>query len=117
MGYCFIEDIGTLSIGTLICVGVIVGNIEFYGVIAILPAFFKLFSTSYHNWKGVDRRSACRQPILLGDGRLKTPDGAKWFTLPYFILSRNPMNENELVNRMLIIYSLCGVLAVLMSFF
>ncbi len=112
----FIGDVGTLSMGAVIGAGVIVGHIEFYGVIVILPAFFELFSTVYHNRKGVDRKSACMNPIILEDGRLKAPEGTKWYTLPYFLLTKKPMGEKELVNRMLSIYALCGMLALLLSF-
>jgi hypothetical protein len=60
----------------------------------------------------VDRKTACRHPVLLEDGRLQTPEGAKWYTLPYFILSRGPLTENGLVSRMLALYFVCGIIAV-----
>ncbi len=108
----FVGDVGTLSMGAAIGAGVIIGNIQFYGVVLILPAFFELFSTVYHNRKGIDRKTACRHPVLLEDGRLQAPEGAKWYTLPYFILSRRPMGEKNLVNRMLLLYFMCGIAAV-----
>ncbi len=113
----FVGDVGTLSMGAAIAVGVIIGKIEFYGVIVILPAFFELLSTLYHNLKHVDRKTACRNPIILEDERLKTPEGAKWFTLAYLLLSHRPMGEKELVHRILGIYALCGLLALLLAFF
>ncbi len=108
----FVGDVGTLSMGAVIGAGVIIGNIQFYGVLLILPTFFELASTIYHDLKHVDRKTACRHPILLDDGKLQTPEGAKWYTLPYFILSRRPMREKELVNRMLLLYFMCGIVAV-----
>ena len=108
----FVGDVGTLSMGAVIGAGVVIGNIQFYGVILILPAFFELASTIYHDMKHVDRKTACRHPVLLDDGRLRPPEGAKWYTLPYFILSRRPLTEKELVNRMLMLYFICGVVAV-----
>ena len=108
----FVGDVGTLSMGAVIGAGVVIGNIQFYGVILILPAFFELASTIYHDMKHVDRKTACRHPVLLEDGRLRTPEGAKWYTLPYFILSRRPLTEKELVSRMLMLYFICGVVAV-----
>ncbi len=111
----FVGDIGTLSMGAIIGAGVVIGKIEFYGVIVILPAFFELLSTIYHNLKHIDRKSACRNPIILEDGKIKTPDKAKWFTLAYFILSRRPMKENELVNRILALYAICGFIALFLA--
>ena len=110
----FVGDVGTLSMGAVIGGGVIMGNIQLYGAILILPAFFELASTVYYDMKHVDRKTACRHPVLLEDGRLQTPKGARWYTLPYFILSKKPMTERELVGRMLMLYGICGVVAVVL---
>ena len=107
----FVGDVGTLSMGAVIGAGVITGNIQFYGVILILPAFFELASTIYYDIKGVDRKAACRHPVILDGGRLMTPEGAKWYTLAYFILSKRPLTEKQLVNRILLLYFICGVVA------
>ncbi len=107
----FVGDVGTLSMGAVIGAGVVIGNIQFYGVILIMPAFFELDSTMYHDLKHVDRKTACRHPVLLEDGKLQTPEGAQWYTLPYFILSRRSLTEKELVSRMLMLYFICGVVA------
>ncbi len=107
----FIGDVGTLSLGALLGLGTIFGKIEFYGAIAILPAFFELFSTVYHNMKGINRREVCMNPIILDDGRIKAPEGTKWYTIALFILSKGPLTEKSLVRRMLMLYALSGAIA------
>lgn len=111
----FLGDVGTLGLGTAIGVGVIVGSIEFYGIICIIPAFYELFSTLYYRKKKVDRRKACMSPVILSDGKLRPPEGAERFTLAYFLLSKKPMSERILVNTILSLYAICGVIALALS--
>ncbi len=110
----FVGDVGTLSMGAVIGAGVVVAKLEFYGIIVILPTFFELISTLYYGRKHVNRREACMNPIILDDGRLNAPEGTSWYTLPYHILSKRPLMENELVNRVLLMYILSGLLAILL---
>lgn len=107
----FPADIGTLAIGGALACAVILGNMEKYGVIVLLPAFYELFATLYYNLKKVRRRQACHSPRIHVDGSLSPPPGAERYSLAYFLLSKKPMREPVLVCVMLGLFALCGVLA------
>jgi len=113
----FIGDVGTMGLGAAIAAGVILGHLEFYGVIAILPAFYEAFATVYYGARGKngERRRACHDPILLKDGRLRPAAGAEHYTLANVILSKRPMDERTLVRVLLGLYALSGLGAVLLS--
>lgn len=100
----FPGDVGTLVVGAAIASAVIVGNLEKFGVILFLPAFYELGATLYYGFKGVDRRSACNNPVISKDGRLAPPKGAEKYTLFYFLLSKKPLSEENLVKTVLAIY-------------
>ena len=112
----FVGDVGTLSMGAVIGAGAIIGGLELAGLIAIFPAFFEAFSTGYHSFiKKVDRKVACTKPIIDEKGYLHTPEGAKYFTLAYLILSKRSMTERNLVRCILGIYAIFGTLAIIIS--
>lgn len=108
----FVGDVGTLGFGATFAAASIIGKISFYGLIAILPAFYELFATIYYFSKRVERRDACMNPVLLDDGKIKSPPGAEYYTLAYFLLSIKPMSERELVRNILFLYIICGLSAV-----
>jgi UDP-N-acetylglucosamine--dolichyl-phosphate N-acetylglucosaminephosphotransferase len=112
----FLGDTGSLTLGALIGMGVIIGNIEFFGVICILPTFYELSATLYYKIKGIERRGASINPVILEDGRLRPPEGSEWFTLPYLLLSKKPMHEKKLVGVLLSLYAISGVFALGLSF-
>lgn len=105
----FIGDVGTLGMGAMIAAGVIIGKIEFYGLICIIPAFYELGSTVYHEMKGIKRRGLCHSPKIMKDGRLRPPKGAEKYTLCYVLLNDRPMTEKKLVNTVLVLYIACGL--------
>ena len=107
----FLGDTGSLTLGALIAIGAIIGNIEFYGVICIVPTFYELGATVYYKFKGIERREACINPVILDDGRLKPPEGAERYTLVYYILSKKSMEEKKLVYMVLVLYAICGLVA------
>lgn len=107
----FPGDVGTLSLGAAIASAVIIGNMEKYGVILLLPAFYELGATIYYWSKGVERRRACHDPVIAKDGTLSPPAGAENYTLFYRILKRKPMRESALVKKVLTLYALCGFAA------
>jgi UDP-N-acetylglucosamine--dolichyl-phosphate N-acetylglucosaminephosphotransferase len=111
----FVGDIGSLGMGAVIAAGVIMGNIEFYGIICILPAFYEATATAYYALRREERKNACNHPIILKNGNLKSPKGAEKYTLFYLILSKKPMPERRLVNVVLLLYVVCGVVAVVLS--
>jgi len=113
----FVGDIGTLGLGAAVAAGVILAHIEFYGLIAIAPAFFELIATGYYGMTGCneDRRTAYRNPIIETDGTLKAPNGSRRYTLAYWVLSKRPMKEKSLVGVLLGFYALSGAIAILLS--
>ena len=114
----FIGDIGTLGMGAALAAGIILGHIELYGIIAILPAFYEGFATFYYSQIQCvpDRRHACHHPIIREDGNLEPPKGAERYTLAYLLLSRKPMTEQQLVRTLLGLYSLAAIAAIILSF-
>jgi len=113
----FVGDIGTLGMGAALAAGIILGHIELYGIIAILPAFYEGFATFYYALikRVPDRRHACHNPVLAEDGTLRPPKGAERYTLAYFLLARKPMTEQELVRTLLTLYSIAAVAAIVLS--
>ncbi|MEM4255180.1 MAG: hypothetical protein QXR53_02525 [Candidatus Norongarragalinales archaeon] len=112
----FPGDVGTLVLGAAIASAVIIGNMEKYGVILFIPAFYELGATVYYWAKGVERRKACHNPVIHADGILEPPKGAEKYTFFYRILHFKPMTEPALVKTVLLLYSLFGLLALLAFF-
>lgn len=108
----FIGNVGSYGIGVTIAAGVIVGDIQFFGVLFFLLAFYELFATVYYTIKGVERRNKCMDPIILPGGLLKPQDGTEKYTLYNLLLARKPRTEREFKNFILSIYVLLGIIAV-----
>src|SRR2546425_7609582 len=113
----FIGDIGTLGLGAAVAAGVILGHIEFYGVIAIAPAFYEMIATAYFGLHGANgnRKKAYRNPVFLPNGEIAAPAGTKYYTLASWLLSRKPRTEKGLVRAILLLYVVCGLCAVVLS--
>ncbi len=113
----FVGDIGTLGLGAALAAGVILAHVEFFGVIAIAPAFFEAVAAVYYGLKKQNgaRKTACRHPQIDPTGALRPPRGAEHYTLAYWLLSKRPMTERALVSTLLGIYVFAGVCAVLLS--
>jgi len=112
----FVGDIGTLGLGAAMAAGVVMGHIEFYAVIAIIPAFYELIATLYFGGiKKENRREACHNPVINEDGTLSPPKGAEKYTLAYYILSKKPMKEGRLVAVILALYAVCSAVAIVLS--
>ncbi len=112
----FPGDVGTLSMGAAIASAVIIGNMEKYGAILFIPAFYELGATLYYWLRGIERREACHNPLISRDGRLSPPRGAENYTLFYKILSFKPMAEDSLVKTVMLLYCASGLLALLVFF-
>lgn len=111
----FVGDIGTLGMGAAVAAGVIVGDIEFYGVICLLPAFYESVATSYYIVVGNhNRREACHNPEIDSEQRLSPPKGSERYTLAYLLLSFRPMTEKKLVAAILGLYALSGLIALVL---
>ncbi len=115
--YVFVGDIGTLGLGAALAAGIILAHVEFFGIVAIAPAFFELFATAYYGVHGrnQERKSSCRDPVIGEDNVLRAPSGASHYTLAYWLLSRRPMTERRLVVILIGLYGLSGAAAVLLS--
>ncbi len=113
----FVGDIGTLGLGAAIAAGVILGHIEFYGIVAMAPAFYELAATAYYGltMDNRERRRAHKNPIIEANGVLRPPPGAEHYTLSYLVLSKHPMTEKALVRTLILLYALSGTAAVLLS--
>ena len=103
--------------GAALAAGIILAHIEFYGVIAVAPAFYELIATLYFGALGrnTERKLACRNPVIDAQGRLYAPTDAKNFTLAYVLISRKPLCERTLVHMLMGIYAVAGVAAVGLS--
>jgi UDP-N-acetylglucosamine--dolichyl-phosphate N-acetylglucosaminephosphotransferase len=111
----FVGNVGSFGMGATIAAGVIIGNIEFYGALFFLLAFYELFATIYYKIKGIERRDACMNPIILKNGLLKPPEGSEKYTLFYLLLSKKPRTERQFKNLILSIYVLLGVVTLCVS--
>ena len=112
----FLGDVGVLTLGATLAAGTVIGNIEFYAILCILPAFYELFATLYYGiLKGIERRGICHNPVILEDGRLKPPAGSERYTLAFLLLSKRPMTEKNLVGVMLSLFFVCGIIALILS--
>lgn len=113
----FIGDVGTMGLGAAIAAAVVLGHLEFYGIVAIIPVFYEGAATVYYGLQGKNgtRRTACHNPVLLPDGRLRPSTGAERYTLANLILSKRPMGERNLVRVLLSLYALCGGAAIALS--
>ncbi len=113
----FVGDIGTLGFGAAIAAGVVLGHIEFYGLVAIAPAFYEAAATTYYGLRkqNGNRKLACQHPVIQADGTLQPPSGAGRYTLAYWLLARRPMTERALVRALLGFYAASGAAAILLS--
>lgn len=112
----FVGDVGTLGFGATLAAGIIMANIEIFGIICIIPAFYEFQATVKYKLKNIERRQACHNPIITDNGILIPPSGAECFTLFYKILSIRPMTEKNLVLTTLMMYFICGIIAVVLCF-
>lgn len=112
----FVGDIGTLGMGAALAAGVIIGDIEFFGAILLLPAFYEVAATAYFIVVGNhDRREACHNPMIDSQGRLSPPKGSERYTLAYLLLSIRPMTETKLVATILGLYAISGLVGFILS--
>lgn len=114
----FPADIGTYAIGTTIAAAAIMGNMEKYAVIAILPAFYELLATIYYEARGVKRREICHAPLISNDGKITPPKGSEKFTLAFLTLAVfGSDKERNLVLKLLSFFALTSAISLLMFYF
>ena len=107
----FLGDVATLGFGALLASCVIMSGHIFYGIICIFPTLYELFSTIKYKIKGIERRDACMNPVILDNGTIKPTEGAEDYTLAFFLLSRMDLNENKLVYLILSLYLFFGIIS------
>jgi UDP-N-acetylglucosamine--dolichyl-phosphate N-acetylglucosaminephosphotransferase len=112
----FVGDIGTLGMGAAAAAGVIIGDIELFGAICLLPAFYEVAATAFYIVVGNhSRKEACQNPVIDSQGRLSPPEGSERYTLAYLLLSIRPMTEKRLVAVILGLYAVSGLIALVLS--
>ena len=111
----FVGDVATLGFGSLIAACVVMSNIILYGIICILPTFYELYATIKYSVKGVERRSACMNPILDSENYITPPKGTEDYTLAFLVLSKKPMKEASLSRFILFLYVCSGFLSISIS--
>lgn len=113
----FAGDIGTIGLGAALASGVILAHVEFYGLVAIAPAFYEFGAMTYYGLRGMNgqRKLACRNPTIDPDGTLHSPPEAAYYTLAFRLLSFHPMKEKTLVYALLGLYVLSGSAAILLA--
>jgi UDP-N-acetylglucosamine--dolichyl-phosphate N-acetylglucosaminephosphotransferase len=109
----FVGDVGTLSMGALIATGAIFTGLEIYAMICIAPMFYELCATGYYKYRKIERRWACHKPVINGNKTLQPPKGAEKYTLCYYLLSKTPMTEKELVDKVLKLFIISGLMALI----
>lgn len=113
----FIGDVGQLGLGAVLGSAIIMSGLIIFGIICILPTFYELFATLKYKYRNIERRDACRSPIIMSDGNLKPPSYASDYSFFFWILSKKSLSEKGLANTIIIIYSFCGVIAITISLF
>ncbi len=112
----FIGNVGTFSMGAAIAAGVVISGLELAGIVAIAPAFYEGFAAVYYMLiKKVNRKPAMASLAIDSKGRMHPPKGSEHYTLVYWILSKKPMNEKDLVRTITGIYIIFGVLAIIVG--
>ncbi|TFF98025.1 MAG: hypothetical protein EU541_07380 [Promethearchaeota archaeon] len=116
----FPGDIGTLSMGVMIAIIALFGNLLYIAFCALLLHVFNsfLYITSVRGFFESEEIHRLRDDIiLLEDDRIKASEENKaLMTIPRLILSKEPLKEDGLVNHIYIISFLCGILALFSAF-
>lgn len=112
----FPGDIGTLTMGVMVAVIALFGNLLFIAFCTLLLHVFNsfLYISSVRGFFESKEIHRLRDDImLLQDDRIKASEqkGAL-MTIPRLILSKGPLKEDELVKRFFILTFFCGFLAI-----
>ncbi|MBU7044002.1 MAG: hypothetical protein HXS47_10455 [Theionarchaea archaeon] len=107
--YIFPGDIGTLPIGSLIAVCVIIGKYELLGIIALFLPITEFFVKM-----GVWFRGKEYGPTKVVKGRLIPPP---YLSVANFLTKRLHLTEKTLVYILWILGGICGIITIILSFF
>ena len=101
----------TYFLGGIVATGVILGNIESYGVIVMIPFIIEFFLKARARFK------ASSLGILQRNGKLKAPYGKKIYSLTHLIMNLGkPKTEKEVLYYMIAIESVFCIIALLVFF-
>jgi UDP-N-acetylglucosamine--dolichyl-phosphate N-acetylglucosaminephosphotransferase len=115
----FPGDTGTLGFGALLAAGIIIGNMEFIGILVLLPQLFNatisLLSVGHFFEEKQFRKEKLSAFKIEKDGRIWFTRLEKPITLCKMLLYKRPQSENMLVFKVYVlgILSSIGALAVL----
>ena len=111
----FPGDAGTLAIGACLACAVIVGEIEFLGVLLLLPHILDFVMKSFSGrkqGKPFGQRMVYGDTKVSNDGILQPPP---YLSVPHLVMKAMPVTERGLVWVLLLFEGLVGVAAVLIS--
>ncbi|MFH1721829.1 MAG: hypothetical protein ABH950_04400, partial [Candidatus Altiarchaeota archaeon] len=117
----FPGDTGTLSLGALITAAIVVGNIEFWGVlflgVHILNATMSLGSVGRFFEEKTFRKEKFSALHIWEDGRISFDVLEKPITLCKTFLYKRPQMEYELTGRVCTLHALISVIFLLVFYF
>lgn len=111
----FDGDSGSLAFGALFATLAIMGGVEIAALVAVIPAVLNSYFILYSIRGFVEHKKMAARPTFLGeDGKLYSSDEAGApTTLVRMLVAREPLDERELVRRILILTGYSCALAVL----
>ncbi len=100
----FPGDVGTYTIGATIASAVIVGNLEFFGLVLFTPYFIEFIMKARTGFRGQNYGE-------YRNGKLLPPKKAE--SLTHLIMKLRPMSEKEVVYHMLVIEAIVAIIALM----
>lgn len=114
----FNGDVGSLYVGACISLVAILGRLEIVALVAMMPYILNGFHILVSIKGFRERRTIQARPVRVDFERMvlkaNLEDDAP-ITLAHLILLKNPMNEVELVNSMILLQAVASILAVITS--
>jgi len=111
----FPGDTGTLSFGALLAAGIVVGNIEFIGLLVLLPQVFNASISLLSVGRFFEEQQFRKQKLsalkIEGDGRIWFTRLQPPITLCKILLYRRPQTENALVAKVYVLGILSSLAA------
>ncbi|HLC47794.1 MAG TPA: hypothetical protein VJI13_01865, partial [Candidatus Norongarragalinales archaeon] len=98
----FPGDVGTYTIGATIASAVIVGNLEFFGLVLFAPYFAEFAIKARYLFRGQNYGT-------LKNGKLVAP--ARPESLTHYVMKLRPMNEGEVVMTILLMEAIVAIIA------
>jgi UDP-N-acetylglucosamine--dolichyl-phosphate N-acetylglucosaminephosphotransferase len=96
----------TYLLGAIVSSGVIVGNMEKFGMIIMLPFIIEFFLKLMSKFK-----ASCLGK-LRGDGNLDPPYGKKIYSLTHVVMNIKPLTEKQVTIIMILIQAVFAIIAI-----